>query len=117
MLRTLKDMGVGTVMDDFGAGFSSLGSLVDLPIQGIKCDKALVRALSGDPARQTLLQHLCALAHELGLSITVEGVETQADLGIVRAKGAAKVQGYVFARPMPHEEVLYWLRDGATQPA
>lgn len=117
VLRTLKDMGVGTVMDDFGAGFSSLGSLVDLPIQGIKCDKALVRALSGDPARQTLLQHLCALAHELGLSITVEGVETQADLGIVRAKGAAKVQGYVFARPMPHEEVLYWLRDGAAQPA
>lgn len=117
VLCKLKTMGVGTVMDDFGAGFSSLGSLVDLPIQGIKCDKALVRALSGDPARQTLLQHLCALAHELGLSITVEGVETQADLGIVRAKGAAKVQGYVFARPMPHEEVLHWLRDGAPQPA
>lgn len=111
VLRQLRTLGVGVVMDDFGAGYSSLGTLVELPIEGIKCDRTLVRALADDPARQTLLQHVCALARELGLSVTVEGVETHADLDIVRGKGACTVQGYVFARPMAHGDVPAWLRE------
>ena len=68
-------MGVAVLMDDFGAGFSSLGILAELPIAGIKCDRLFVRELPQDRRRQILLRHISALASEFGLSVVVEGVE------------------------------------------
>lgn len=121
VLRRLRQLGVGVVMDDFGTGFSSLGVLVDLPIQGIKCDRSFVRTLEQDPDRQLLLQHLCAMAHDLRLHVSVEGVETVAALAIVRSKGADTVQGYVYAKAMPPAQVPHWLTEhvanGKRQPA
>jgi EAL domain-containing protein (putative c-di-GMP-specific phosphodiesterase class I) len=108
-IRQLAELGIQVVMDDFGAGFSSLGVLVDLPISGIKCDRTFVNTLQHDVARQTLLTHICRMAQDLGLSVTVEGVETLSDLRIVRACGATHVQGYVFAKAMPVREVSLWL--------
>lgn len=108
-IRDLSALGVQVVMDDFGAGFSSLGVLVDLPITGIKCDRSFVNTLQQDRARQTLLTHICHMASDLGLSVTVEGVETHRDLDIVRACGATHVQGYVFAQAMPLRDATEWL--------
>jgi len=109
VLRGLLDIGVGVVMDDFGAGFSSLGILVDLPLEGIKFDRALITNLVVDPDRQTLLRHLCAMARDLGVSVTVEGIEREEDLVMVRMHGANRVQGYLLARPMPEDAVGAWL--------
>lgn len=111
VLRQLQTLGVDVVMDDFGTGFSSLGVLVDLPIHGIKCDRSFVRTLERDRNRQVLLQHLSAMARDLRLHVTVEGVETPAALAIVRRHGADTVQGYVYAKAMAPALVPAWLSE------
>lgn len=107
-IRHLQAIGVGVLMDDFGAGYSSLGMLADLPIAGIKCDRLFVRQLTQDPRRQSMLRHVGALASEFGLSVVVEGVETPAELQTLAACGLATIQGYVFCKPMPAADVPGW---------
>lgn len=109
-IRQLQAIGVGVLMDDFGAGYSSLGMLADLPIAGIKCDRLFVRQLAQDPRRQSLLRHVGALAGEFGLSVVVEGVETASELQALAACGIPTIQGYVFCKPMPAAEVPGWHR-------
>lgn len=107
-LRSLKRAGIGVLMDDFGAGYSSLGLLADLPIEGIKCDRQLIHALPTDRKRQVLLRHACQLARELGLSVTVEGVESAEEALWVRRLGAELLQGFHLAKPMSAEALLAW---------
>ena len=111
VLRQLQALGVDEVMDDFGTVFSSLGVLVDLPVYGIKCDRSFVRTLEQDGNRQVLLRHLSAMARDLRLHLTVEGVETAAALAIVRSHGADTVQGYVYAKAMAPAQVPRWLAE------
>lgn len=101
-------MGVAVLMDDFGAGFSSLGILAELPIAGIKCDRLFVRELPQDRRRQILLRHISALASEFGLSVVVEGVETIEELRTLTALGLHSIQGYLFSRPLPASDVPVW---------
>ncbi|GAB4061984.1 EAL domain-containing protein [Uliginosibacterium sediminicola] len=114
-IQRLAAQGVPVVMDDFGAGYSSLGLLVELPITGIKCDRAFVSTLQQDPARQALLQHICNMAHALELSVTVEGVETEHDLALIRSLGADAIQGYVLAKPMSSADMDLWLSHSPRQ--
>lgn len=107
-IRQLQAIGVGVLMDDFGAGYSSLGMLADLPIAGIKCDRLFVRQLAQDARRQSMLRHVGALASEFGLSVVVEGVETPAELQTLAACGLPTIQGYVFCKPMPAADVPGW---------
>lgn len=107
-IRRLQAIGVGVLMDDFGAGYSSLGMLADLPIAGIKCDRLFVRQLAHDLRRQSLLRHVGTLAGEFGLSVVVEGVETADELQTVVASGISAIQGYLFCKPMPAAEVPQW---------
>jgi EAL domain-containing protein (putative c-di-GMP-specific phosphodiesterase class I)/NO-binding membrane sensor protein with MHYT domain len=109
-IERLAAIGVGVLMDDFGAGYSSLGTLADLPIAGIKCDRLFMRRLAQDPRRQSLLRHMGMLASEFGLSVVVEGVETPSELQSAAACGIPAIQGYVFCRPMPAAEVPGWHR-------
>lgn len=107
-LQRLRAIGVGVLMDDFGAGYSSLGMLADLPIAGIKCDRLFVRQLTQDPRRQSMLRHMGAIAREFGLSVVVEGVETPTELQTVVACGIPTIQGYVFCKAMPAADVPQW---------
>ncbi len=75
-ISALSALGVAVLMDDYGAGYSSLGMLAELPIAGIKCDRLFVRQLPHDRRRQKLLRHISALARDLGLSVVVEGAGT-----------------------------------------
>ncbi|MBU0747665.1 MAG: EAL domain-containing protein [Gammaproteobacteria bacterium] len=109
-IHDLSAMGVAVLMDDFGAGYSSLGMLADLPIAGIKCDRLFVRQLAQDRRRQSLLRHVAALAQEFGLSVVVEGVETVEELQTLASVGLHSIQGYVFSRPMPAHAVPEWHR-------
>ncbi|MBP1628031.1 MAG: hypothetical protein H6Q00_2506 [Holophagaceae bacterium] len=109
ILRELRCIGVGVVMDDFGAGFSSLGILVDLPLKGIKFDRALITNLVVDPDRQILIRHLCAMARDLRVGVTVEGIEREDDLAMVSLHGADWVQGYFLARPLSEKAAYAWL--------
>lgn len=107
-IHDLSSMGVAVLMDDFGAGYSSLGMLADLPIAGIKCDRLFVRQLPQDSRRQMLLRHISALAGEFGLSVVVEGVETVEELQTLAAIGLHCIQGYVFSKPIPAANVPDW---------
>jgi EAL domain-containing protein (putative c-di-GMP-specific phosphodiesterase class I)/NO-binding membrane sensor protein with MHYT domain len=109
ILDQLREIGVPVVLDDFGSGFSSLTVLADLPIHGIKCDRAFVKDILLDSTRQTLLRHICGLGRGLDLSVTVEGVETRSELAIVKNCGVGCIQGYVFSRPMPTNNVGPWM--------
>lgn len=108
-MRALAGVGIAVVMDDFGAGYSSLAMLAELPIRGIKCDRLFVRNLLVDPRRQRLLSHVLAIARDFNLEVTAEGIETPQELDVVREIGLSKLQGYLFAKAMPAEEVPGWL--------
>jgi EAL domain-containing protein (putative c-di-GMP-specific phosphodiesterase class I) len=116
VLAGLKALGVGTFLDDFGAGFSALGLLPQLPIRGIKCDRSLLQGTGAEPNRLVILGAICQLALALDMEATVEGIETLDDLERVRSCGAASGQGYFLARPMPAQEVPAWLASDAGLP-
>ncbi|GGP20723.1 EAL domain-containing protein [Silvimonas iriomotensis] len=109
-MTALRNRGLGVIMDDFGAGYSSLGVLAALPIEGIKCDRLFVRDLQHDPRRQAMLRHIVALARELGLSVTAEGVESAEELTAVADAGIRSFQGYLFAAALPSAEIIHWHR-------
>jgi|GEM_PF-741896 len=108
-LQTLKQAGVHIVLDDFGTGFSSLSHLSDLPITGIKLDRAFVTPLSGSDESLPQLHIVSAmldLARRLGLETTAEGVEDQRCLDVINSLGCDRVQGYFYAQPMSMDKLV-----------
>jgi diguanylate cyclase (GGDEF)-like protein len=101
-MRKLRRLGVEFALDDFGTGSSSLAYLRDLPVQRIKVDRRFLEELKGGPA--PLLESIIGMAHGLGLSVIVEGVETRQQLEALEALGADEVQGYLTGRPVPAGE-------------
>jgi len=108
-VNTLQSLGIAVVMDDFGSGYSSIGMLADMQLAGIKCDRTLLRNIASDLRRQTLLRHVAAMAHELNIPVTVEGVETEAEMSCALSCSVENIQGYVFGRPMSAEKVSAWI--------
>ncbi|MEO0465180.1 MAG: EAL domain-containing protein [Pseudomonadota bacterium] len=98
--RVLKASGAGLILDDFGSGHSSFSWLADLPADGLKVDPDLIRRM-GQPRTDAILKAVNALAHELSMSTTAEGVESRHQLESARSFGFDYVQGYLIARPMP----------------
>lgn len=103
-LDRLASAGVGLVIDDFGTGYSSLGYLRDLPIGSLKIDRGFVRGLPGSESSEAIVDAILALGARLGLAVTAEGVETEAQADFLRARGCPLAQGYLFGRPSPAAE-------------
>lgn len=112
-MRVLRDLGIGIAIDDFGTGYSSLGYLIDLPASVVKLDKSFLRQLLAEPRTQVLVRAIVGIAHNLGLSIVAEGVESQAVLDRLRSYGYDQIQGYFLSRPLPADGVIPWLTDFA----
>jgi EAL domain-containing protein (putative c-di-GMP-specific phosphodiesterase class I) len=93
-------MGVRIAMDDFGTGYSSLSYLRRFPFDKIKIDRSFVRDLERADC-SAIVEAVAELAAKLGMATTAEGVETQGQLDMVRAKGCTEVQGYLFSPPRP----------------
>jgi PAS domain S-box-containing protein/diguanylate cyclase (GGDEF)-like protein len=112
-LRTLRDAGVGVALDDFGIGYSSLGSLRRLPFTSVKIDRSFISAHSGDEregiADESIVQMIVALGRTRRLWVAAEGVETAMQLRAASDLGCTHAQGYFIARPMPAEDVAAWL--------
>ena len=110
VLRNIRDLGVEVAMDDFGTGYSSLGSLAKVPFQKIKIDRSFVRDLASSPEARAILATIVDLARTLGMTTTAEGIETAEQLSIVKDCGCTLMQGYLFHRPQPAEQVrtLMW---------
>jgi EAL domain-containing protein (putative c-di-GMP-specific phosphodiesterase class I) len=98
-LEQLRALGVRMALDDFGTGYSSLSYLRNFRFDKLKLDRSFVADLA-HPDVKRIVQAIMALGQGLNMTITAEGVETQAQLDIVRAKGCDEVQGYYFSRPL-----------------
>jgi diguanylate cyclase (GGDEF)-like protein len=122
-MQRLADNGMSVVLDDFGAGFSSLSYVHQYRFSGLKIDKSFILALTGSPRSRAIVTAIVRMAESLGLTLVAEGVEDAETLAVLRDMGAAQAQGYFFDRPMPLEALLrsaHWVRwvgDAAETPA
>ncbi len=92
-------------MDDFGTGYSSLSYLRRFPFDKIKIDQTFIRDITRDPDSVSIVRAVADLAVGLRMATTAEGVETQAQLDLVRAEGCTEIQGYFISRPIPNADV------------
>ena len=99
-LARLRASGVQLAVDDFGSGFSSLRSLRRLPVQRLKIDSGFIANVPSDPADTAIVSAILGLARQLKLGVVAEGVETRAQLELLRELGCEAGQGYLFQRPM-----------------
>jgi EAL domain-containing protein (putative c-di-GMP-specific phosphodiesterase class I) len=100
-IERLAARGVRVALDDFGTGYSNLRALMHLPIQTVKLDRSLIEAVGRDARVSSLVTTLLRAARGLGVRIVAEGVEEEAQALFLRAAGCERMQGYLFARPMP----------------
>ncbi|WP_426211618.1 bifunctional diguanylate cyclase/phosphodiesterase [Massilia sp. TWP1-3-3] len=112
-LTELTEMGVSISLDDFGTGYSSLGYLSRFMLDKLKIDQTFVRNITTEPRSAAIAQATIALAHGLSLVVIAEGVETEGQLAFLKAIGCDEVQGYLFSRPVPADE-MGRLMSGAT---
>jgi len=116
LLQQLRALGLRLSIDDFGTGQSSLAYLQNLPVDELKIDRSFVREVDGDPRREALLASIVQLGHSLGLQITAEGVEREAELKVLHRLGCDLVQGYWLARPMDEQAFQAWCAARALEP-
>lgn len=115
MLRELKDMGVKISIDDFGTGYSSLSYLKKFPIDALKVDRSFISGIHEDPDDAAIVNAIIVLAKTLKLSVTAEGVETEAQYVYLQQHHCDEVQGYLFGKPMPPETFEEWYRLNMTE--
>lgn len=111
-LQPLRDLGAGLAIDDAGAGYASMRHILNLKSDVIKLDMSLTRDIDSDASRRALARGLISFARDIGSSITAEGVETRAELDVLRSLGVDKVQGYFLSRPLPLEDALHAAQSG-----
>lgn len=99
-LSQVRGLGVHTHIDDFGTGYSSLGTLHSFPLQALKIDRSFVNRMRDVGDDTEIVQTITSLAHNLGLDVVAEGVETPAQLARLRSMGCDYAQGYFFSRPL-----------------
>ncbi len=101
VLSQLHSLGVRISLDDFGTGYSSLSYLHNFPLQKVKIDRSFLEGIDSDRPL-TLLRGVARLSADLGMSVVVEGIETNEQLELISADGAVtEAQGYLFSRPVP----------------
>ncbi|HWP20441.1 MAG TPA: EAL domain-containing protein [Burkholderiaceae bacterium] len=108
-LKQLTDVGVEISIDDFGTGYSSLAYLTTLPIRELKIDRSFVRDLGVRHESAAVVTAIIALARSLGLRVVAEGVETLLQMEALNRLGCGIMQGFLFSKPLPAEQIEQWL--------
>ena len=104
-LLELRALGVRLALDDFGSGYSSLSYLQTLPFDKLKVDRSFVTALDQSANGGVIIQAVVTLCRALGMSVVIEGVETEEQRVLLRLAGCNEMQGYLFAKPAPRDEI------------
>jgi EAL domain-containing protein (putative c-di-GMP-specific phosphodiesterase class I) len=108
-MNQITDMGISLSLDDFGTGYSSLGYLKRLPLTKLKIDRSFVKDVPGDAEDEAIVRATLSMAHDLGLDVVAEGVETAAQRDFLSRHGCAAFQGWFYARAMTPEALCTWL--------
>jgi diguanylate cyclase (GGDEF)-like protein/PAS domain S-box-containing protein len=109
-LKAVRGLGVRIAIDDFGTGYSSLGYLAQLPVESLKIDRSFIIKMQDDPNAMTLVSTIISLAHSLRLKVVAEGVETEDQAKFLRLLRCDEMQGYLFSKALPEDELLKLLR-------
>jgi EAL domain-containing protein (putative c-di-GMP-specific phosphodiesterase class I) len=110
-MMALKAMGVRFALDDFGTGFSSLAYLQKLPLDELKIDQSFIQNVTTDKNNAAITRSIIALAHNLGLSVIAEGVETEDQRRFLADEGCASFQGYLYHKPLAAQAIETFMRD------
>ncbi len=105
VVLALKAIGVTVAMDDFGTGYSSLSTLQAFPFDKIKVDKSFIQSVETSAHAAAIIKATLLLGRSLNIPVLAEGVETERHLEFLREEGCDSVQGFLFGRPMPHDDV------------
>jgi len=108
-LEEVRDLGIKVSIDDFGSGYSSLAYLRKLPVDSLKVDRSFIREIPDEPNDMAITAAIIAMAHKLQLKVVAEGVETVEQLAFLRDNHCDFIQGYLFSRPLPLDELKTWL--------
>jgi EAL domain-containing protein (putative c-di-GMP-specific phosphodiesterase class I) len=110
-LHGLRLLHVDTALDDFGTGFSSLTSIEQLPLSRVKLDRSVIAGIDSNPRSAAIVHSMIHLCRNLGLQVTIEGVERLAQLDFLAECGEVSVQGFLLARPAEESAVVDLVRD------
>ncbi len=111
IFKELQTMGVNIAIDDFGTGYSSLSYLKRFPVNTLKIDRSFIKDICQNNDDAAITTAIIAMAHSLQLSVVAEGVEKSEQLMFLRSRKCEVVQGYLFSRPLPAEEITNLLAD------
>ncbi|ASP38866.1 hypothetical protein CHH28_09305 [Bacterioplanes sanyensis] len=106
VLKGLNELGVHTAIDDFGTGYSSLNYLKQFPVDTLKIDRSFIQNLPDNNNDAQITRTIIAMAHNLGMRVIAEGVETEAQYHFLERAGCEMLQGFLFSRPLPEQELL-----------
>ncbi len=109
-IEDLRAAGLRISIDDFGVGFSNLALLSKLPVNTIKIDRSLIQGIGVDPRNEAIIRAIADMANAMKYDTIAEGIENQRQAAFLRKAGCTSLQGFLFAPPMPVEEVEGWLR-------
>jgi len=114
-LQKLKNIGVKISIDDFGTGYSSLSYLQRFPLDQLKIDRSFIKEIKGVTDKMPIVKAVISLAHDLGLTVVAEGIETHHQLAHIKALRCEEYQGYFCSKPVPDTEFLELLNGGSVR--
>lgn len=114
-LNILKEKGISIAIDDFGTGYSSLYYLKKMPISTLKIDKSFIDDITVDSSDAKIVETIILMAKNLGICVVAEGVETKAQMKLLKQYECELIQGYYYARPMPFNELIGFIENSGAQ--
>lgn len=115
ILNTMRGLDITLAIDDFGTGYSSLSYLKQFPIDVLKIDQSFIRDITTDMSDKAIVSAIIAMAKQLEIDVLAEGVETLEHQAFLQTQGCDYVQGYLYCKPIPADELFqYWQKEELT---